>query len=75
MEWLTNDVAVVFVCETPLNYHLYHAAKQKGVATFQQYNYEFLDYFRNPDWHKPTVLAAPTLWNIDIVKKFIKAEE
>ena len=69
MEWLTDDVDVVFICETPLNYHLYRAAKQKKVAVVQQYNYEFLDYFRKPNETPPTVLAAPSTWNTNIVDR------
>lgn len=63
MDWLTEDVDLVFVCETPLNYCLYEKAKAKGVKTVMQYNYEFLDYFNQPDLPKPDVLAAPANWN------------
>ena len=31
MDWLTNDVDIVFICETPLNYCLMEKAKAKGV--------------------------------------------
>lgn len=68
MEWLTDDIDVVFVCETPLNYHLFTAARRKGVLSIQQYNYEFLDYFDNPSLPKPDILAAPTTWNTDKIK-------
>lgn len=68
MEWLVDGMDVVFVCETPLNYHLFKYAKERGVTTIQQYNYEFLDYFRNSILPKPTVLAAPSTWNTDIVR-------
>lgn len=67
-EWLTDDVDIVFVAETPLNYHLFEAAQRKGVIAIQQYNYEFLDYFRHPEWSKPSYLAAPTHWNIEKVR-------
>lgn len=67
IDWLTDGVDVIFTCETPLNHLLYQTAKEKGVSTVQQYNYEFLDYFRQPNLPKPTVLAAPTKWNMDIV--------
>lgn len=67
MDWLTNDVDVVFVCETPLNYCLFEKAQAKGVKTILQYNYEFLDYLNQPQLAKPTVLAAPTIWHKDDV--------
>lgn len=69
MEWLTDDVDLVFVCETPLNYCLFEKAEKKGVKTILQYNYEFLDYLQNADLPKPSVLAAPTNWHQKDVKK------
>lgn len=62
IQWLTDDVDVLFVCETPLNYRLFEVAKSKGVATVLQYNSEFLDYFQNAELPAPTVLAAPSWW-------------
>lgn len=66
-EWLVDDMDVVFVCETPLNYYIYEYAKQKGVKVVQQYNFEFLDYFRKPKLPVPDVLASPSKWGIEIV--------
>lgn len=63
MDWLTDDVDVVFVCETPLNYCLFEKANAKGVPTVLQYNYEFLDYLNKPQLAPPTVLAAPSIWH------------
>lgn len=68
IEWLCDGVNKIFVCETPLNYDLYRVAKDRGVRIIQQYNYEFLDYFRHPHLPRPDVLAAPTSWNIERVK-------
>jgi glycosyltransferase involved in cell wall biosynthesis len=62
MDWLSDDVDVIFVCETPLNYCLFEKAEAKGVPVVLQYNYEFLDYL-NSDKPKPTVLAAPSTWH------------
>jgi glycosyltransferase involved in cell wall biosynthesis len=66
MNWLTRDVDLVFTAETPLNYSLYKFAAEKKVTTVLQYNYEFLDI---PQLKKipPTVLAAPTTWNLEKV--------
>lgn len=63
VEWLTDDVDAIFVCETPLNYLLFKTAKGKGIPTVLQYNYEFLDYMQDLSKPVPTVLAAPTNWN------------
>lgn len=73
MDWLTDDVDAVFVAETPLNFCLFEKAKAKGVVAIQQYNFEFLDFFRHPDWEAPGILAAPTNWNIDKVRALDKA--
>lgn len=63
MDWLTNDVDIVFICETPLNYCLMEKAKAKGVPVVLQYNYEFLDYLNRKDIEAPAVLAAPSIWH------------
>ena len=63
MDWLTDDVDLVFICETPLNYCLMEKAKAKGVPVVLQYNYEFLDYLNRKDIEAPAVLAAPSIWH------------
>lgn len=63
MNWLSDDVDLIFVCETPLNYCLFEKAAIKNVPTVLQYNYEFLDYLNRPELPAPTVLAAPTIWH------------
>lgn len=68
MEWLTNDVDLIFVCETPLNWNLFKIADQKDVVSVLQFNYEFLEYFRHPNYPAPTVLASPSFWNIEAVQ-------
>jgi len=68
MEWLTDDVDIVFICETPLNYCIMEKAKRKGVPVVLQYNYEFLDYLNRTDIEAPSVLAAPSSWHTEDVK-------
>lgn len=68
MDWLATDVDLVFVCENPLNYHLYQACRERGVHVVSQYNFEFLDYFLHPDWLRPSALLSPTEWGIDRVR-------
>jgi glycosyltransferase involved in cell wall biosynthesis len=63
MAWLVDDVDIIFVCETPLNYCLFEKAKAAGVPVVLQYNYEFLDYLNQPQLAPPAVLAAPTIWH------------
>lgn len=68
-EWLkqNKDLDCIFCMETPYNYHLFKQAKKLGIKTILQYNYEFLDYLNNATLEFPTVLLAPTLWNIEKV--------
>lgn len=54
------NLDTVFVCETPLNYYLFEEAKRRGIRVIQQCNPEFLDFFKHPEFEKPTVLANPT---------------
>jgi glycosyltransferase involved in cell wall biosynthesis len=68
IEKFLQDLDVVIVCETPLNHYLFERAKQLGIATVQQYNYEFLDFYRSPHLARPTVLAAPTSWHLEDVR-------
>lgn len=63
IDWLLDDVDLVFVCETPLNYELFESAAAKNIKTVLQYNFEFLDYLNQPALPKPDVLAAPTIWH------------
>lgn len=68
IEWLTTDIDVIIECETPLNYDLHKIAAEKQVKVLQLYNREFLDYFRNPQWAAPSLLASPTSWCIEEVR-------
>lgn len=67
IEAFLQGLDVVFVCETPLNYYLFERAKQLGVKTVLQFNFELLDYFEYPERAKPDVFAAPTWWRYDDV--------
>lgn len=60
-----NDVTHVLVCETPYNYHVYARAKQRGIKTFCQANFEFLDHLRYPSIPKPDTFLMPTTWHLD----------
>ena len=66
--WITDDVDLLFVCETPLNYDIFDMARDKGVKTIMQYNYEFLEYYRHKHQAKPDLLVSPSYWNIEDTK-------
>lgn len=67
-----EDLDVVFVAESPYNYRLYSLAREMGVKTAVQYNYEFFDWFANPDYPKPDMLIAPSKWCYDRIDAWCK---
>lgn len=66
--WITEDIDLLFFAETPLNWDILDMARDKGVKTVLQYNYEFLEYYRRPSLPKPDLLASPSYWNIEDTK-------
>lgn len=62
IDWLTTDVDVVFVIETPLNHELFTLARFKNVRTVLQLNWEFLDLAQHTNLPHPDVLLAPSQW-------------
>lgn len=58
-----NDLDVVFVAEAPYNYYIYERAKQLGIKTAVQYNYEFFDWFLYKHFPTPDMLIAPSMWH------------
>jgi glycosyltransferase involved in cell wall biosynthesis len=69
IEWLCSKSEVIFLCETPLNYKLFTIAREYKTKTILQYNYEFLNYFRDRNLPPPDLLVSPSLWNIDKVRE------
>jgi hypothetical protein len=66
-----EDIDVVISCETFYHLELVDLAKQKGIKTILQYNYELFGHLTHPEWTLPDVLLAPSIWNLDvIVQKF-----
>ena len=63
IEEFLEGLDLVFTAETFYTYDLLNRANHRGIKTILQYNYEFLDYLRDPHLPKPTLLAAPSLWN------------
>ena len=68
IEDFLKDIDIVFTCETPYNYWLFERARQLGIKTVLQYNYEFLDYGNGYDLPEPDLFLAPSLWHLDDVK-------
>lgn len=60
----------VITCEIFYNDKFIKLAKEAGVKTYNQYNYEFFDNFQNPNLLRPTELLSPSSWHyIDMIEK------
>jgi glycosyltransferase involved in cell wall biosynthesis len=62
-----KDIDVVFSCETFYDQNFIKYANKYGVKTILQYNYELFGHLANPNLPLPTVLLAPSKWNIDVI--------
>jgi hypothetical protein len=66
-----KDLDVVISCEIFYNKNFPVLAKQNGVKSVLQYNYEFLDNLQNSELPLPDVLLSPSKWGIeDVLEKF-----
>lgn len=65
-EFLT-DLDVVFTAETPYNFDLYRIAREMGVKTVQNSNFEFLEWFADPTLPFPDALWMCSPWLMDRV--------
>jgi len=63
-----QDLDVVFVAESSYNMSFYQIARQMGVKTAVQYNYEFFDWFGDSIWEAPDMFIAPSTWHWDEVQ-------
>lgn len=72
IERFLKDLDVVFSCETFYNNDEFIlTAKQKGIKTILQYNYELFGNLSKKNMALPDVLISPSLWQIeDIHLKF-----
>ena len=64
--WL-DDLDVVFTAETPYDYYLFAAARERGIKTVLQPMFEFLEYFVDDTLPMPDLFAMPSPWRYDEV--------
>lgn len=57
-----SELDVVFIAESAYNPLLYIRARELGIKTANQYNYEFFDWF-SPNHTKPDMFIAPSMWH------------
>lgn len=68
-----QDLDVVFIAEAAYNPYLYIRAKDLGVKTAVQHNYEFNDWLVKPDYPKPDMLISPSMWHFDDTQAWCEA--
>ncbi len=64
-----NGIDVVLSCEIFYNKKLSALAYRRNIKTVLQYNYEFFEYFVIDGMRLPSVLLAPSVWNMDIMER------
>lgn len=67
-----EGIDVAFLAESPYIYDFYYRAREAKVKTAVQYNFEFFDFFKFPEYPKPDMLIAPSMWRYDEINQFAK---
>lgn len=70
IERFLTGLDVVFTVETPYNHYLYYKARQMGVKTVCQFNYEWLQHHQDHNLPYPDLFLAPSSWNLEYMDKF-----
>lgn len=64
-----NSLTHVLVAENPLNFSLLTLAKEAGIKTYIQSNYEFCDHLAHPELTLPTKFLMPSHWKVEEMKQ------
>jgi len=74
IEWLTDNVDVILLAETPLNYDLYKRAREKGVKTVVVINPEFYDHIKFPQYDMPDMIILPSIWKEEEIRQHAESK-
>lgn len=66
---ILDGIDVLLTFEIPYSYELIRVAKQVGVKTIIQNNWEFTDYLKQPDLPLPDLLVNHSYWHLEDQKK------
>lgn len=58
-----ESLDIVFTVECPYNHYLYSKAREMGIKTVCQQNWEFLAHHHEPNLPKPDLWLAPSKWH------------
>lgn len=56
---------IIFMIEVSPTMYLLNAAQTRGVKTVIMPNWEYFNYPRKPQWPKPDLFLAPSLWHLN----------
>lgn len=70
LQQFLQDLDIVLVAETPLNYELYRLARHMGVRTVCVPNWEFFDHGVHPEYPLPDMFIAPSAWHYRELQAF-----
>ena len=59
-----QNLTHIFTCENPYNFNMIYWAKQKGIKTYCQSNYEFCENLIKHYLPAPDVFLMPSYWKI-----------
>src|SRR5690348_15121248 len=65
IEEFIKDIDLLFAMETPYDYNIFLACRERGIKTVLQLNYEFLDFPSHLP--PPDLFAAPSKWHYDLI--------
>lgn len=65
LDLFLRDIDVVFTVECPYNYALFSMARERGIKTVLQYNYEWLENLAQQQLPEPDLFLAPSKWHIN----------
>lgn len=63
IEDILDDTDVLLTFEIPYNYYLFARARERGIKTILQNNWEFTDYLNQPQLPLPDLLVNHSYWN------------
>lgn len=69
IDQILDDTDVLLTFEIPYNYNLFKVAKDRGIKTILQNNWEFTDYLQRQYLPLPDALVNHSYWNLDYQKK------
>jgi glycosyltransferase involved in cell wall biosynthesis len=72
IEEFLQGLDIIFVAESAYNYHLIQRARELGVKTAIQYNYEFFDWFVYGHYPLPDLFIAPSTWHYEKIDNFCR---